>query len=337
MAARPASQPRRPAPAILLGDIPLSVKFKAWWEGYDPAALYALIHTTKKEPVKPADTELPAPRYSARTAAQKFPPFLWSEQRAAANQLVWGPGFLDPAVAIDPKVLRRKLDTKPHHHVLSIGAGLGGFDQLLSKNIGFQVDSFDVRASVIAHTKAWHVSGTTVPQSSVRLLETDGSQKFSRRYDSLFITNSLGRVPSLPGLLADLAKTVRPGAKFVIHDWFRSPAKTRNDALKTFKDSVDPHFASLTDAQETVRLCAAHGFTVSENALITSDTVEAITKPWRMIAGSLTELLHDQDRRDLADELLLEAELWTARVGLAQNNDIEARLLSGTFSGRGER
>jgi hypothetical protein len=65
--------------------------------------------------------------------------------------------------------------------------------------------------------------------------------------------------------------------------------------------------------------------------------VEALTKPWRMLVQSLTELLHDMDRRDLADELLAEAELWTARVSLAEKGKIETRLLCGVYTGKSDR
>jgi SAM-dependent methyltransferase len=337
MAARAVARTHRATPAALPANIPLSVKFKAWWEGYDAAALHALIHATTKATTRHPVIVPPAQRAISRDSTQKNPPFDWSEQRAAANQLVWGPAFLDPSPVMEAKILRRKLEAKPHHHLMSIGSGLGGFDQLMAKNASFQIDSFDMRRSVTAQTKIWQEKSSVSGLPPVQFLDTGGRQAFSRRYDGLFMTNSLGRVASLPVLLSELAKTLRPGAKFVFVDWFRSQAKTRNETVKILKNSSDPDFMSLTDALETARLCAAHGFTVSENALMTSETVEAITKPWRMVAASLTEMLHDLDRRDLADELLLEAEMWTARVGLAHTNYIEARTLSGTFSGRGER
>lgn len=334
-----ASINRKPAYAASVKDIPLSVRFKAWWEGYDPDSLYSLIASTKKIPPTSLSGANPKAtgQSTTRRSLQSLKPFTWSEQRAAANQLVWGPGFLEPPIPLDSKLLIRKLEIKPGHVIAAIGSGLGGFDRYLFETHNCQIEGYDVRSDIVdlGNRSQNRESGAKYP--SLAAFDPASDQPLSRRYDRMFMTNTLGRVSALPTLLAKLSKALRPGSKFLIFDWFRTPGKTANELVSALGDNSDPHFVSMLDSSETCRLLGANNFSISENILMTSEAVEALTKPWRLIVDSMTEVLHDMDRRDLIDELLAEAELWASRVSLAGSDHIEARLFTGVFTGKSDR
>jgi cyclopropane fatty-acyl-phospholipid synthase-like methyltransferase len=313
-------------------DIPLSVKLKAWWEGYDPSALYALIVQTEKAAQPHEVSEPRATGLHGYRERHDFKSAKWTEQRIAASQLVWGPARLEPTPAIQLDVLRRLLDVKQDRYLLSIGAGLGGFDRSITEKTDVKIDSYDTRQQIAAHGKTMISGAGLTTRSSVSHLDCTKHINFSRRYDGLLIVNSLGRIESLPKLFNNLAKSLRPGSKFLLMDWFRCPSKTHTELTKSLANEIDPHFVSMINASELIRMCHSEGFKVAENTLLTSETVEAITQPWRMIVDSLTALLHDMDRRDLADELVNEAEVWMSRISLAQTGHIECRMLSGTFT-----
>jgi 2-polyprenyl-3-methyl-5-hydroxy-6-metoxy-1,4-benzoquinol methylase len=319
-------------------DIPLSVRLKAWWEGYDTDALYALIAETQKLPEK----KQPAKSNSAAQPSAKvvLPPAKisrWSEQRAAANQLVWGSGLVEPPVPLELKALMRKLDAKPSHNLVTIGAGLGGFNRQLAELTKSQIDGYDVRGDIVDLGNQWSKRNFVEKSPALMMLEPGRDQPFLRRYDRLLLTQTLGRLPAMPAFFTSLSKSLRPGSKFVIYDWFRASSISRTDLQQKVQPLTDSHFVTLHDSAETAKLLGSNGFSVTENSLMTAESVEALTRPWRLVADALTELLHDMDRRDLADELLAEAELWTSRVMLAQEGVIETRLLTGVYTGKAER
>ncbi len=309
-------------------DIPMTIRLKAWWEGYDPQALYALIASTEKPSVKKPG----APRAAAVTHLPENN-FRWSDARIAANQMVWGAGHVEPPVPLEIKNLTRKMDMKAGHALLSIGAGLGGLNRLLSETLNYQIDGYDLRADIASRGNAL----ATEKSPPLQLLESTKEISLPRRYDRLMITQTLGRHESVPTLISALSRHLKPGAKFVIYDWFRSAGTSRHQMQTALKHMSDPHFLAMTDASEFSRVLAAQNFNIAENILMTSDAIESLTKPWRQVVDTITAILHDMDRRDLVDELVAEAELWTARASLAQSGLIEARLFSGVFTGRADR
>jgi hypothetical protein len=317
-------------------DIPFSIRLKAWWEGYDTAALYALIADTKKLPVGHAMLA-EQPKQSQKKAASVAPKaFRWTEQRAAANQLIWGAGFIEPPLPLDLKLIARKLDLKSTHMLVSIGAGLGGLNKLLADSQKCQADGYDMRGDVVEFGNQW-ARRTAEKLPALMMLDPTREKPYLRRYDRLLMTQTAGRIASMPTFLAGLSKSLRPGAKFLMYDWFREQGTKISALEQDLSSMTDSSFICPADISEHVRLLSANGFSISENSLTTSESVEALTKPWRMLVQSLTELLHDMDRRDLADELLAEAELWTARVSLAEKGKIETRLLCGVYTGKSDR
>jgi SAM-dependent methyltransferase len=317
-------------------DIPFSIRLKAWWEGYDTAALYALIADTKKIPAGSVTAAEKPKQLQKKSAAAAPKAFRWTEQRAAANQLVWGAGFIEPPLPLDIKSIARKLDLKSTHMLVSIGAGLGGLNKLLADAQKCQADGYDMRGDIVEFGNQW-ARRTEEKLPALMMLDAAREKPYLRRYDRLLITQTAGRIPSMPTFLASLAKSLRPGTKFVMYDWFRESGTKQAALEQDLLSMTDGSFVCPTDISEHVRLLSANGFSVSENSLMTSESVEALTKPWRMFVQSLTELLHDMDRRDLADELLAEAELWTARVSLAEKGKIESRLLCGVYTGKSDR
>ncbi len=306
----------------------MTIRLKAWWEGYDPQALYALIASTEK----PAEKKPGAPR-AVDAVPTPENEFRWSDARIAANQMVWGAGHVEPPLPLEIKTLTRKLDMKAGHALLSIGAGLGGFNRLLADTLNYQIDGYDLRADIVARGNA--LAAQKSP--SLLLLESTKELALPRRFDRLLITQTLGRHESVPNMISALSRHLKPGAKFLMFDWFRSAGTSRHQMQTAQKNMPDPQFLSLTDASEFTRLLAAQNFNIAENILMTGDAIESLTKPWRQVVDSITAILHDMDRRDLVDELVAEAELWTARAGLAQSSLIEARLFSGIFTGRADR
>ncbi|HLU91831.1 MAG TPA: hypothetical protein VKZ46_04530, partial [Pedomonas sp.] len=96
--------------------IPLSLRLKAWWEGYDLA-----IRPKQKIPLDMGTLSQDAVRYDAPEP---------KSMRLEVMQQIWGKGMSGPGDEDYILRLVKPLGLSPAHTVIDVGAGLGGATRL---------------------------------------------------------------------------------------------------------------------------------------------------------------------------------------------------------------
>ncbi len=110
--------------------LPLKLKLKAWWEGYDRDE-YAAIRADEAESndVKgqgaPTSTPGSAPT-KGKNAVDDLPFDPWDEERIDIAQYIWGDGFCGPGGAEHIVSMSKLLALSPEMSMVILGGGLGG-------------------------------------------------------------------------------------------------------------------------------------------------------------------------------------------------------------------
>src|SRR5690606_2650960 len=109
--------------------IPLSLRLKAWWEGYDAEELARLSlknspaepepRAVAKEP--PAQTIL-TPLQGETTGKPELPVDPWDSNRIDVAQLIWGRGFCGPGGPEHVVAISKLLTLTPEMSMMHLGA-----------------------------------------------------------------------------------------------------------------------------------------------------------------------------------------------------------------------
>ena len=137
--------------------IPLKLRLKAWWNGYDVNDMKARLNkgdaddvsansdTSSESPEAPE--AVPAPKAAMEEAKDRLSGNLavlpWDETRMEVSQLVWGQGYCGPGGPEHIKAMSKLLAMTPEMSAAVIGAGLGGPCRVMAEEFGVWITGYE--------------------------------------------------------------------------------------------------------------------------------------------------------------------------------------------------
>ena len=163
-------------------------------------------------------------------------------------------------------------------HVLDIGCGSGLYTLHIAKSVGCRLTGLDVNPHAIAGAK--QIAASASLNDLLRFEQCDASRPLPfapGTFDAAFANDALCHIPGRPGLLIDLIRVLRPGARLLFSDALLIGGVISHVELAT-RSSIGPYFFSPPGENE--RLLVAAGFKLLSSA-DTSDQAAAIAGRWR--------------------------------------------------------
>lgn len=167
--------------------------------------------------------------------------------------------------------------------VLDVGCGSGGYAIYVANRTGCQITGVDANPHAIA--SATELAAAHAVDGRVRFEQCDVSKALpfaNAMFDAAFANDVLCHVADRPGVLKELFRVLRPGARLVFSDALVVGGVISHVELAT-RSSIGLYFFSPPGENE--RLLAAAGFTL----LSVSDTSEQ--------AAAIAERWHDARER----------------------------------------
>jgi hypothetical protein len=299
------------AKAGLHNKIPARIRFKAWWEGYAAADLFArpkTVDTLAPEPIDKPTILLPAEiPITPRTS-------VWADAQLQAVQLVWGNGRADPL----PLYLVQQCKASNHNNIMLANAGFGGLQEFFLSEKQLTVDGYDSRSALV--NAALDQKNLIGAKNTPPLIHLDMAQDkpFLRRYDLALIDNLYSNSVDLISLTNALAGTMATEGEIILQDWFRDDDSDLADVKRTVAKIGNPEIVQYCTLGEVTALFQQRNFSIIHTEDITEASVAKIADSWRL----LHELMIDPKGIALAPGIMpalhREIEKWQVRLTLAR-------------------
>jgi len=326
--------------------LPLKLKLKAWWEGYDAqefAERMGIGLGSEKDDEhngSSASDAAAAPEPAAEDKEDLLAPSdgdAWSDARAAVSQLIWGEGYCGPGGSEQIISMTQLLALDPKMSMLVVGASLGGPARALSQNFGVWITGLEASGKLVQQGN--EISKVKGMAKKVTLAQYDPEDvaKFDRNYDRIFAKESLFTVEKKKDLIAHLFDATKKEGLFLLTDYvLGSESVVMKEEFREWRDREPTRpFCVLSDELEGMVKNAGFAVRVSED--ISKQYIDLISKAWKDAGTVVAELMKSEDGKHLIDPLLSEAEFWARRSKMLQSGQLQVwRILAYKTGGGGK-
>lgn len=290
--------------------LPLRLRLRAWWQGYDPAALSQRLMESR--PANAAPRRVAAPNSSTLGAhvgldAQLSPSSDWTDARLAAAQLVWGPGLLGPHNGAATLELTRLLKLRRGMRVVHLGAELGGVARLLERSHACRVTSFENDPQLLA--AAAQIGNRVLPFTAEAKAE-------GRPFHHAVVDGLAHQTGEFAAVMRRLRPLLLDQATVVIRAFIApSEEAKRSPKLHAWMASERTRLRLMTH-EELIACVQQAGFGLRGSEDRASAYVEAVERAWRPAIDLVRSLHDDPGGRPMIPLLLAEGEQWARRLEL---------------------
>lgn len=279
------------------GRIPLSLRLKAWWNGYE----------IKLPELPPEPVATPQRRHDVRAPEPELP---WTDQRISLVQDVWGSGFDRPGGGEEVLNLLKPVGLDPKMSVMELGAGLGGATRAVSKEFrvwihGVEGDPDLARAGQALSEMAGLAKKAPIHAESLREVEIKTAS-----LDVLFARETFVSVADKARLLQTVERGLKGKGQLLFTDYVLVGPGTHDEAIAAWKEgepeppspwAVSDYVEALKDLKLDVR--------IREDR---SDAqIAAIKHGW---AAFMDAAAQDGRLQGYGELALKECDLWTRRL-----------------------
>lgn len=303
--------------------LPLKLRLKAWWEGYDEYEFgRAMGFLDNREgqsgPKEPLDI---APEGESESGLIVDP---WDEQRIDIAQYIWGKGYCGPGGTEFIISTSKLLTLSPEYSMLNIGAGLGGPARTLSDKFGVYVSGYERSQKLVnAGNELCKRAGLS---GKVELFPYDPAEveEFDRKFDRVFIKDELFTIPEKNRLIPLLFEWLKPEGLLLTIDFVvKDESVLSSTAFREWADG-EPRRPSPYTHDGLVKSMEDAGLSVRVDEDISDQYSKMISDAWRGADKVVAKLMAENNGQSLVETLLKEAEFWSRRAKLLASGDLMA-------------
>ncbi|RMB12646.1 SAM-dependent methyltransferase [Eilatimonas milleporae] len=313
--------------------VPLRLKLRAWWEGYDPDELqqrYAEYAARVRAAQEAGRAKLQAARREQEpeealgaSGHPDLPVDPWDAQKVNIAQYVWGEGFCGPGGPEYIIALSKLLALSPEMSMLQIGASLGGPARVLADRFGVWITGYEESLTLVEKGTQMSKMAGLEKKAALEHYNTRDFKGFDRKYDRAFAKEALFTIQDKRGMIEHIEDKLKPGGLFLMTDYvLGSDAALARDSYREWKmgERLKPYMAT---ADEIVDMMKAVRMQVRVSEDISSSYVDMINQAWAGADIVATKLAKEKNGPQLVQVLMREAEFWTRRKKLLESGDLK--------------
>ncbi|MCF8473121.1 MAG: class I SAM-dependent methyltransferase [Emcibacter sp.] len=298
--------------------VPIKLRIKAWWNGYDLEDVKARLRELRDH-----ETSLSTLKASPKGTEPDVSSLPWDKIRMEMTQLIWGEGYCGPGGKDHIISMCKLLTMNSEMSALIIGAGLGGPARVLAEEFGVWITAYELSEELA--TQGMKISNDKGFGSKAIIRPFDPTQEnpFDRHYDRAFSKEALYCYPDKVKIIKDVFDTLKHGALFLITDYTLTDISSleNKDVQKWLKQEPSPPYPVTTDNMKTTLEKA--GFILRVNEDVSKEYVELIEHSWAKAATVAEHLAAKGEEGTKAiKSLMKEAEFWALRAKLLKEGHI---------------
>jgi len=281
-------------------------RLRAWWEGYDLSVLKRLIESGELTAADPELSEALLDLGDEPLDNNGKP--LWSAERVAVAEQIWGQDFLSPGGIEHTTYLVKPFGINPSMSILDLNAGLGGVARTIARDYKAWVTGLEPSPLLAKMGEERSIKEKLSKQAPVMHYDPDNI-KLDKRYDGIFAKEAFFTFGNKEKLFDEIAAHIKENGQFLFTDYcIEEPAALPKLDGWMQKEPVTP---VLWGVGQIIKALKARKFDVRVQ--------EDITPLQRqLILGSLGSFLHHLDAHKLNAPTKLavldEVELWARRM-----------------------
>lgn len=315
--------------------IPLSLRLKAWWEGYDAEELARLklkaeASAAEEQARKKASDPIITPLQGETTGEPpkpELPVDPWDENRIDVAQLIWGRGFCGPGGPEHIVAISKLLTLTPEMSMMHLGAGLGGPARALAEAFGVWVTGYETSTSLVAAGSELSAMAGMAKKAPLTYLDLHSPQPFERKYDRVMIDSFLSLVENKQALLEQVEDSLKADGLCLITDYFLANDQTLTQPAYKEWAAGEPRSLTLVGVNELREILQNCGYHVRVDDNLSNEYVSLIDQTWAGADKIVADLLAQPEQSQLVNVVFKEAELWTRRAKLLREGHITYRRL----------
>lgn len=309
--------------------VPLKLRLKAWWEGYDTDEIKKRI---SERTVESGDDELPLDEKPKQVSAEALDP--WDAKTVDIAQYIWGKGFCGPGGPEYIVSLSKLLALSPEMSMLQIGAGLGGPSRVLVDRFGVWMTGYEESAALVDKGRKLAKMAGLEKKAQLEQYDPEEFDGFERKYDRALSKEALFTIEDKDGMIGKIEDKLKPGGLFLMTEYvIGSDSVLGKDKYKEWVVGERHHpFPVLSD--ELVEMLKKNRLQVRVSEDISMQYVEMINQAWAGADEVAAKLAKRDDGTVMIQTLMKEAEFWTRRKKLLETGDLKLwRIVANKKSG----
>jgi cyclopropane fatty-acyl-phospholipid synthase-like methyltransferase len=311
--------------------VPLKLRLKAWWEGYDTDDIKKRLSERTGKPEMDFSDEPKAERPKELSAENLDP---WDAATVDIAQYIWGKGFCGPGGPDYIVSLSKLLALSPEMSMLQIGAGLGGPSRVLVDRFGVWITGFEESEMLVDKGRKLAKMAGLEKKAQLEQYVPEGFEGFDRKYDRALAKEALFTIEDKSNMIAKIEEKLKPGGLFLMTEYvIGSDAVLGKDKYKEWVVGERRHpYPVLAD--ELVDLLKKHHLQVRVSEDISMQYVDMINQAWAGADEVAAKLAKREDGTMMIQTLMREAEFWTRRKKLLETGDLKLwRIVANKKSG----
>tara|TARA_B100001939_G_scaffold336752_1_gene340231 strand:+ start:15563 stop:16576 length:1014 start_codon:yes stop_codon:yes gene_type:complete len=314
--------------------IPLKLRLKAWWEGYDVDDLARVenreVNTTDHQEGSPAaetaepPTVTPAQQMSETNRLSDNIAILpWDDRRIGVAQLVWGEGYCGPGGPEHIKSMSKLLAMTPEMSAAVIGAGLGGPARVMADEFGVWITGYEESPELAKRGMELSTMAGLAAKAEIINYNPRSEQPFTRRFDRAFAKETLYTVEDKSGLVRKLHDKLKDDALFLVTDYtLAGPEVLEDENVQKWlkQETVRPYPVT---AEMMAAILEKAGFMIRVNEDVSDLYIELIAKSWENADKIAAQLAsgHGENCPEIK-VLMKEAAFWSLRARLLKEKSV---------------
>lgn len=297
--------------------VPLKLRLKAWWEGYDTDEIKQRLASKKSEPV----AEEPVKESPKEITADAIDP--WDEATVDIAQYIWGKGFCGPGGPEYIVSLSKLLALSPEMSMLQIGAGLGGPSRVLVDRFGVWITGFEESEMLVEKGRKLSKMAGLEKKAQIEQYTPEGFEGFDRKYDRALSKEALFTIEDKNNMISKIEEKLKPGGLFLMTEYvIGSDSVLGKDKYKEWVVGERRHPFPIM-SNELVDLLKKNHLQVRVSEDISLQYVEMINQAWAGADEVAAKLAKREDGTMMIQTLMREAEFWTRRKKLLESGDLK--------------
>lgn len=296
-----------------MAQLTLKERLKAWWEGYDVAALAKARAEMAEEEAESNATSHGA--VGLGTGLDEGGPVddesgkNWPSKRIEIVEQIWGRGFVTPGGQDHIPKLVKPFGLNPAMTVLDLGAGLGGAMRSMVKEFGVWTVGYESDPELVKGANDRSKIVDMDRQAEIKTWDPENPH-FDKRYDCLFSKEAMFTVYNKQDLFEKLEPQIKPKGQLLFTDYVIEDPNNDNQVYRAWLQG-EPFPTNIWSVNDYLQ--AMHNLNLDVR------TNEDITETHRsLILSALSEFVEDLRRqrtdKDTLNMIVNEIELWARRV-----------------------
>lgn len=298
--------------------MPLGLRLKAWWEGYDPDEIKKRIKDREELAAPPAEEKKPA---KVEISADTIDP--WNEETIDIAQYIWGKGFCGPGGPEYIVALSKLLALSPEMSMLQLGAGIGGPARVLADRFGVWITGYEASETLVEKGNKLSKMSGMEKKAALQFYDPENVDSFDRKFDRALSKEALFAIQDKNSIIANVEEKLKPGGLFLMTEYvIGSDAVIGKDRYKEWVVGERMHPYPIL-ADELMSMVKGNRLQVRVSEDISMQYVEMINQAWSGADEVAAKLAKQEDGTQKIQTLMAEAEFWTRRKKLLESGDLK--------------